>query len=507
MGLQTFRQCSLFSGILLPRRYPVHPMAQTIDFTIRVIETIKPPPAGSERIEFKDSKVQGLYLRVTSNGVKTFSFVGRAKGAAKPERETLGRYPAVKPEEARSRALQLAGSLASGTSVSAARQAKKGEMTVAELWVAYSTYCRQHSKKVKVFEETWNAYVSDRWGSKRLSDVKSLDVERWHLNLPGEIMKRRAERAAAVLARHEAKQRESAALHAVRRPGPVPKPKPLPNSGALDKANKITGRTAANRAVELMRAMYNHALDSKRRYFVGDNPASGHKQFAEESRERFLHRDELRPFFEALAAEPNVTFRDFFVVALLTGVRRAGVLSMRWADVNLGRGEWHVPGILMKNGKAQTVTLAPEATQILRQRFEQRGKSAFVFPSDRTVAAKAGHDDHIREPHSAWKRVLERAGLTDLHIHDLRRTLGSWQARTGSSMILIGKSLNHQSQQSTAVYARLDLDPVRESVDRATSAMFQAAGLKPLGEVLQFPKERPSSRVPDQESRGAKPAQ
>lgn len=482
-------------------------MAQTIDFTIRVIEAIKPPPAGSERIEFKDSKVQGLYLRVTPNGVKTFSFVGRAKGAAKPERETLGRYPAVKPEEARSRALQLAGSLASGASVSAARQAKRGEMTLAELWTAYSTYCKKHSKKVKVFEDTWNAYLRDRWGAKRLSDIKSLEVERWHLSLPEEIMKKRAERAAAVRARREAKLREIAERQAVRRRGPAAKPKPMPGSGESDKANKITGHTAANRAVELMRAMYNHALDSKRRYFVGDNPSSGHKEFAVESRERFLQPDELRPFFEALAAEPNETFRDFFGVALLTGVRRAGVLSMQWADVNLGRGEWRVPGHLMKNGKAQTVTLAPEATQILQLRFEQRGKSAFVFPSDRTVAAKAGHDDHIREPKSAWSRVLLRAGLSDLHIHDLRRTLGSWQARTGSSLILIGKSLNHKSPQSTAVYARLDLDPVRESVDRATSAMFQAAGLRPLGEVIQFPKERPSSRGPDQEPRGAKPGQ
>lgn len=464
-------------------------MAQTVDFTIRVIESIKSPPPGSDRIEFKDSKVQGLYLRVTASGVKTFSFVGRAKGAAKPERETLGRYPAVKPEEARSRALQLAGSLAGGSSVSSLRQSKKGEMTVAELWTEYSSYCKTHSKKVKVYEDAWNTYVRDRWGSKRLSDVKALDVERWHLSLPEEILKRRAKKAAEVRAKHEARLREVAARQAIRRHGPDPKPKALPGSGASDKTSKVTGRTAANRAVELLRAMYNHALDGKRRYFVGENPASGHKQYEVESRERFLQPDELRPFFEALAAEPNETFRDFFGVALLTGVRRAGVLAMKWTDVNLERAEWRIPGALMKNGKAQTVTLAPEAKLILEQRYEQKSSSAYVFPSHRTAVAKAGQDDHIREPKSAWKRVLERAGLTDLHIHDLRRTLGSWQARTGSSLILIGKSLNHKDPQSTAIYARLDLDPVRESVDRATSAMFLAARGKPSAEVIPlFPK-------------------
>src|SRR5690606_24186115 len=68
--------------------------------------------------------------------------------------------------------------------------------------------------------------------------------------------------------------------------------------------------------------------------------------------------------------------------------------------------------------------------------------------------------------------------MTDLRIHDLRRTLGSWQAKTGASMAIIGKSLNHKSQQATAIYARLDLDPIRNSVETATQAMLEAARVK-----------------------------
>jgi hypothetical protein len=59
--------------------------------------------------------------------------------------------------------------------------------------------------------------------------------------------------------------------------------------------------------------------------------------------------------------------------------------------------------------------------------------------------------------------------------------LGSWQAKTGASLSIIGKSLNHKSPNTTAIYARLDLDPVRESVERAINAMLTAAGLKPAG--------------------------
>jgi len=62
-----------------------------------------------------------------------------------------------------------------------------------------------------------------------------------------------------------------------------------------------------------------------------------------------------------------------------------------------------------------------------------------------------------------------------LRIHDLRRTLGSWQARQGASLTIIGKSLGHKSQQATQIYSRLDLDPVRQSVDRATAAIVRAS--------------------------------
>lgn len=93
------------------------------------------------------------------------------------------------------------------------------------------------------------------------------------------------------------------------------------------------------------------------------------------------------------------------------------------------------------------------------------------------------------EPKKGWKRILERAGIDNLRIHDLRRTLGSWQAKTGASLAIIGKSLNHKNQNTTAIYARLDLDPVRDSVNKATSAMMQAAGLNNGATVMQLKKK------------------
>jgi hypothetical protein len=56
-------------------------------------------------------------------------------------------------------------------------------------------------------------------------------------------------------------------------------------------------------------------------------------------------------------------------------------------------------------------------------------------------------------------------------MHDLRRTLGSWQALGGTSLQIIGKSLGHKSMKATEVYARLTTDPVREAVEKATQTM------------------------------------
>ena len=78
----------------------------------------------------------------------------------------------------------------------------------------------------------------------------------------------------------------------------------------------------------------------------------------------------------------------------------------------------------------------------------------------------------------SWGALLQRAGVTDFRLHDLRRSLGSWQTITGASTAVVGKSLGHKSTQATQVYARMHLDPIRQSVQKAVDAM-QAARMAP----------------------------
>jgi hypothetical protein len=56
--------------------------------------------------------------------------------------------------------------------------------------------------------------------------------------------------------------------------------------------------------------------------------------------------------------------------------------------------------------------------------------------------------------------------------------VGHWQANTGASLAIIGKSLNHKNVSTTAIYARLAMTPVRESMGKAPGAMFAADSIK-----------------------------
>jgi site-specific recombinase XerC len=75
----------------------------------------------------------------------------------------------------------------------------------------------------------------------------------------------------------------------------------------------------------------------------------------------------------------------------------------------------------------------------------------------------------------AWDRIRVKAGIRDVRFHDLRRTVGSWLAESGESLHLIGKVLNHRDVSTTAIYARLNLDPVRQALERHAAKMLEAA--------------------------------
>lgn len=213
-----------------------------------------------------------------------------------------------------------------------------------------------------------------------------------------------------------------------------------------------SGYYAANRLLALLSSLFNYA--KKLELWDKTNPAVGITKFKEKSRSRFLQADELPRFFAALAEEQNEHARDYVLLSLLTGARKSNVLAMRWEQINLELGLWNIPKT--KNGDEHTVPLVQQAVEILKTRYLAK-KNEWVFPSN----SKSGH---LADPKKPWQRILKAAGIEDLRIHDLRRSLGSWQASTGASLAIIGKTLSHRNVNTTAIYARLNIDPVRDAM-------------------------------------------
>jgi len=379
-----------------------------------------------KRLMIYDTKQPGLALRVTPAGTKTFCFSAWDPKRKRSTDVTLGTYPKVTLTKAREMALQRTNDLASGVDIVGQYKEERNEPTLDE---AFKRWVKKKAAKGKtswkIDEQRYNKHISPQFGFRRVSDITGKQVENWFLSLP-------------------------------------------------QKTGLST--TSANRLLVIIKTVFNQEL---RKY---QNPCDGINLNREESRERFLKPGELPLFFKALDDQETPDYlRDLVYLGLYTGARKANLLGMRWADIEFDMAIWTIPAAMSKNRSSMTVPIIPAALEILSRRWsenqEQPTPSTFVFPSI-SPKSRTGHLHDIR---GSWEAMLKRAGVNDFRIHDLRRSLGSWQTITGASTSVVGKSLGHKSHQATAVYARMHLDPIRESIEKAVAAMHQAeANIVPM---------------------------
>lgn len=391
------------------------------------------PEMDCDRVYVGDTKRPGLTLCVTRTGAKSFYFSRKIDG--RPERIRLGGFPAMNVGQAREAFDHQIGLLVKGRNPARERRTLRDETTFAELFTRYM------SEHAKPFKRTWKA--DEEMFRRLFGHVASVEADE------PVIRKRNATstfrpafttwktRRLSML-----DQQTVRAFHA--------------------RIGREHGRYAANRSLALVSAMYTFATKIG---YAGPNPARGITTFREHSRERFLHPDEMPGFLKALDDYVEQGMSDFFRVCLFTGARRGNVGSMRWSDVNFARRIWTIPASQAKAGDVLSVYLSDATIDVLRRRWDRRTQDeAFVFNS----RSECGH---LVGPATAWKKITASAGLTDLRVHDLRRTHGSWLAAGGASLPMIGKALGHRSHQATEIYARLNLDPIRAPIEAATAAM------------------------------------
>ena len=374
----------------------------------------------------RDDQFTGFALRVTANGIKSFVWEGRIHGRTR--RITLGQFPTLSVLEARNAAFATKTAIVRGEDPAQESADLRAQVTLGQLADAYiERHAKPRKRSWREDDALIKNHIPQAWRHRRVCDISRADI----IELRDTVARKRNPR-----------KKGKAAAEGI--------------------------PYASNHLVRLLRAMFNLARDWG--MLNSDNPATRIKLMPERKRDRFLSPDELGRVNRALAEEPNQYWRAYFALSLTLGTRKGELLGLRWTDIDFRQRTLRIPRT--KAGRPHLLPL-PSPTVSILESLPSRNTSEWVFPS---TASSTGH---LVNPKVAWGRIRKAAKIPDVLIHDLRRTLGSWLAASGYSLPLIGRALNHTNVSTTAIYARLNLDPVRQALEQNATLMLSARPEEP----------------------------
>ena len=349
---------------------------------------------------FWDRDLAGFGVRVYPSGKKVYVVQTRAFGRSK--RVTLGTHGKLTPERARKEAAGVIARIKKGQPVVEPEPAPVP--TVADLAERYQReYVEMHCKPATIphYRLMLRKHIVPALGGRLVAEVEHKDILAFHNGL------------------HE-----------------------MP--------------TVANRAADILVKMFNLA-DAWGWRPSRSNPCRGVPRFKVEKHERFLTREELHRLGEALRAAPAERLASVHAAAalrllVLTGCRRNEILGLRWDDLNFDTGEMRLRD--SKTG-ARMVPLTAAAADVLKG-LDRTPDNPWVFPGKKKGTRLININD-------SWDRVPRRAGLYGVRLHDLRHTYASRALALGEGLPMIGDLLGHRMVSTTARYAHLARDSVRDS--------------------------------------------
>ena len=352
-----------------------------------------------------DDELSGFGLKVTPAGRKVYLIQYRVGGrTGRTRRVTIGRHGVLTPEQARTEAKRLLGTVAAGRDPAEEKRAvtdrpKLGP--VLDQFLADHVDTKRKASTAREYRRITGLYIEKTLRRKKIAEIEQSDIEDLHISM---------------------------------------KDKPY----------------QANRTLAVLSKFFNWCEHQNFRP-QHTNPCRHIERYPEEGRERYLKPAELARLGEALAAaEANES--PFVIAAIrllaLTGARLSEILTLRWEDVQFDEACLPLPD--SKSGKKE-IHLNPPALEVLTPLPRIDGNPYVI-----TGRRKGAHLVNIQKP---WRRIRHAAGLDDVHIHDLRHSFASVAATSGQSLIVIGALLGHTQPQTTSRYAHLAADPLREAND------------------------------------------
>jgi integrase len=307
------------------------------------------------------------------------AFILRYRANGRKRLFTIGTYGPITLEQARTQAKQRIGEVVQGEDPVEQRKKERQGETVRDLCEAY---CERHASRKRSGRDDQRRiaqHLLPAWANRKVDSMTRADVAALHSRI-GERHPYEANRTVALLGKM---------FELARRWGFLPE-------------------TAAN-------------------------PARGIDKFKEQKRDRWVTPEELPRLATVIAQYPNLYVRAALWLYLLTGVRREELLQARWDDVDLARCELRLGET--KAGRTHYVPLSAPARVLLQQLPREEG-NPYILPGTK----RGSHLVNVSKP---WKKIRKAAGVEDVRLHDLRRTVGSWLAQAGNSLPLIGRVLNH----------------------------------------------------------------
>ena len=206
------------------------------------------------------------------------------------------------------------------------------------------------------------------------------------------------------------------------------------------------------------------------------NPVRGVDRAREEARDRIFSPSEIAALEAALAetemANPAAVAAIRF--AAVTGLRIGEILAIQWAHVDFETSRLLLPET--KTGRRHHDL--PSAALAILTRLPRMNVWAFTTGRDAPVT--------YRTARLHFSRVVRMAGLEDVRLHDLRRTVMTTAAAAGVGMYVLRDLLGHKTTVMADRYIRAVGNPVRdarEQVGAAMAAMMEGKGGKvvPMG--------------------------
>jgi integrase len=429
---------------------------ETIKFTKATILAITPEPG--KRLEFADSVLPGLRLRVTPSGIKSFCVARYCDN--KFIRVTLGKFPNLTIDQAREMASRTLGEVAT---------TKRNPNNLR----------REEKEKLITLGDALTEYIKSR--AHRIKQTTIDQYEGILANFSGDWLRM----PLALIDRERVETRHKAITDGGVWFGDKPQ-----RSGVA-----AGSKSQADLWARVLRAVYRYSHDHYRdgdgNRLLPDPPTMvlstkrkwhGTTRKTSRIRNNELSRwlmavDAVRQHSTSIRDDLGVSVCDALDVALFTGLRRAEVFGLEWERVNLsGRYFWIDK---TKNGDPLELPITDTLYAIFERRKDERvDNNPYVFP-----ATKGGI---ITDPRRVIDQISEATTRNgeDMPIaftcHDARRTFGSVAELVGVGSYILKRLMNHKTMRSADVtqgYLHFSADELLEPAKKIERAILEHAGL------------------------------